>query len=191
MRRKDMIMLGIVIPIVIVLVIAVVLVSVAHATVAKGTVCVRLNRKNDMVGDKVLLPGLRFRGIGYHFSTPLPDENNTLVGVVETQNITNDITAIVVFKYYIGEEHAINFYKKYGFNITAEDVPNQFSREVVEIVQEVIGMYNCVLVNQITEMDTWCEYFATNVSSLLDESGLPFSLAPKNPVKAVMFDGCD
>lgn len=200
MRRVTKMALGIGIPVAVVLITAVILISVSIKTVGRGEICVLLNKNNEPVNQKTYRKGVYFIGLVNHLSPALPDKGKSILGAIQSQGETKPeheyesegdyVNAYVFFKYYIGENFTHRFFSENGYNMTAMDIPNVFTKAMMPVVRDLVSQYKCSQIsNEDISQDTWCKWFAGNASVMIRQQNLPFVLDEDDPVRAVFFTG--
>lgn len=198
MRRVTKLALGIGIPVAVVLITAVLLISFSIKTVGAGEVCVLLNKHDKSVNNKTYQKGVHFIGLINHLSPALPDEGGSILGAIQAGGTTkpehpdqsegDSATAYVFFKYYIGKDNAHAFFRENGYNLTAMEIPNVFTKKMMDVVRDLLSQYTCSEINnEAIPQDSWCKWFAGNASILMRNQSLPFVLDPNDPVRAVFF----
>ena len=197
MRRVTKMALGIGIPVAVVLITAVLLISFSIKTVGSGEICVLLNKNNEPVNNNTYQKGVHFIGLINHLSPSLPDEGGSVLGVITHQGATkpegeqsegDEVITYVFYKYYVGKNNTHRFFREHGYNMTAMQIPNVFTKEMQPLVADIVLNITKTAIDTITDQDTWCEYFANETIKLLKNYTFPFELDSKSPVRAVFFD---
>jgi len=194
-------------PIVAVLIVAIVVITLSLNTVKAGKMCVTLNKKNESVNDKVYLEGTHLISPLNHFSAGLPTKEAPMSAGVYTQssevpdgvlNTTTELSVYVVFRFYVEQDNAYDYFRALGKNFSSEDyeIETAFNKNASEVVKNILGKYSCAQYNEGKDDEAahekkWIQTFTKDCKEQFAKNGERFSLDASVPIKAIMFfDGC-